>query len=296
MPSLMQSPDPNLPLAIPFHHRIFHALVHSAAGIKVFGITRLLYPHGKQDWVDVTDLHFQLPKLDPAFSGYRLVQISDFHYGTWLDREHLHQAIDLVNEQQPDMVAITGDFVTYEPERFEDEIAAELSRLSPRDGTLAVLGNHDYWSKAWIVRRILQRSQIINLANTIHVVQRDGAQLVFAGVDDVQDGMDRLDLVLPQIPTQGGAIILVHQPDFADVTAATGCFDLQISGHTHGGQIIFPGVGALLLPNMGRKYMSGLHKVKEMLVYTNRGLGTSEIQLRYNCPPEITVYNLSAKP
>jgi predicted MPP superfamily phosphohydrolase len=284
--------DKNQPAPIPFYHRVFHAVVNSTLGINLLAITRLLYPHGRRDWVDITHLHLQLPRLDPDFDGYRLVQISDFHFGTWLDRHHLREAIDLVNQQRPDLVAVTGDFVTYQPERFEDELVAELACIRPRDATLAVLGNHDYWTKAEVVERILERSGIINLANKVHVVRRDSAQLVFAGVDDVQDGMDRLDLVIPQIPTGSGAVLLVHQPDFADISAATGCFDLQISGHTHGGQIIFPRLGALLLPNMGRKYLSGLYRVQDMLVYTNRGLGTSEIQWRYHCRPEITVYHL----
>jgi hypothetical protein len=107
-------------------------------------------------------------------------------------------------------------------------------------------------------------------------------------------GNDRLDRVLSKLPPDGCAILLAHEPDFADYSAATGRFDLQISGHSHGGQIVFPVIGAIFLPNFAKKYTSGRYNVNGMAQYTNRGLGTAEIQVRLNCPPEITIFTLSS--
>ncbi len=119
-----------------------------------------------------------------------------------------------------------------------------------------------------------------------------GSELHFAGVDDYLEDQDRLDLVLEQLPLPGAAILLAHEPDFADISAATGRFDLQISGHTHGGQIRFPMIGPIYIPTGGKKYPLGRYQINGMVQYTNRGIGTSAMQFRYNCPPEITVFTL----
>jgi predicted MPP superfamily phosphohydrolase len=113
-------------------------------------------------------------------------------------------------------------------------------------------------------------------------------------VDDIWEGAPRLDEVTAQLSDNGAAILLAHEPDFADTSAATGRFDLQLSGHTHGGQVVLPFMGAPILPYLGRKYGSGLYKVGEMLQYTNRGVGMARLPIRINCPPEITLFVLES--
>jgi hypothetical protein len=104
---------------------------------------------------------------------------------------------------------------------------------------------------------------------------------------------DDLQSVIDQIPDEKSSVILLaHEPDFADISAKSGKFDMQISGHTHGGQICLPFLGNLYLPRLGRKYPSGKYHIDKMVLYTNRGLGTSWLKLRYNCPPEISVFTL----
>jgi predicted MPP superfamily phosphohydrolase len=98
--------------------------------------------------------------------------------------------------------------------------------------------------------------------------------------------------VLERLGEDRGAVLLAHEPDFADVSASTGYFDLQLSGHSHGGQIVFPLVGALFLPRYGRRYPRGLYRINGMVQYTNRGLGTSHLRFRINCPAEITQITL----
>ncbi|MDH5508153.1 MAG: metallophosphoesterase, partial [Anaerolineae bacterium] len=117
--------------------------------------------------------------------------------------------------------------------------------------------------------------------------------LHWAGGDDIWENQDRLDLVLEMLPEEGCAILLAHEPDFADTSAATGRFDLQISGHSHGGQIIFPVIGPPVVPWLSEKYPLGLYQLGEMLQYTNRGIGmVGPPHVRFNCRPEITVFTL----
>jgi predicted MPP superfamily phosphohydrolase len=276
--------------------RLMKSTIFFPVGVAIQGLSRHLYPQvDGNNWVDITTLPLALPRLPKEFHGYRLVQISDFHLGTWLTRSHLAEAVDLINQLEPDAVAITGDLVTYAPERFAHDLVEELSRLAPRDASLAVLGNHDHWTDPKLLRQILKEAGIIDLSNDVYTLERGAARLSFAGVDDFYDGLDRLDQVLERLPGEDAAILLAHEPDFADISAETGRFDLQISGHTHGGQLNLPLVGLPYLPRYGRKYPSGLYLVNGMVQYTNRGLGTAEMQIRYNCSPEITLFILQSK-
>lgn len=247
-------------------------------------------------WVEVSRVNLELPRLEKPFNGYRLAQISDFHLGTWLDRQHLDEAIALLNKEQPDFVAITGDFVTYHPENYARDLVEALSQIQARDGIVAVLGNHDHWSDPAIVRSILAQAKIWELRNCAVTIQRDDCLLHIAGVDDIMEDLNDLEKVISDIPSQGCAILLAHEPDFADESAQSGRFDLQISGHTHGGQILLPVIKSPILPRFGRKYPSGLYRVLDMYQYTNRGLGTAELQFRFNCQPEITLFTLRSKP
>jgi hypothetical protein len=145
------------------------------------------------------------------------------------------------------------------------------------------------------VERSLSQAGVEVLRNSVKTIQRGGAKLNIAAVDDVRQKMDRLDQVLEMLPEEGAAILLAHEPDFADVSSLTGRFDLQISGHSHGGQIVLPIIGPPLLPAMGRKYPSGLYYVNNMLLYTNRGIGVTTINARFNCRPEITLFTLYAR-
>lgn len=255
---------------------------------------RFLPPRGGPGWVELKQVNLVLPRLPAAFHGYRLIQISDLHTDISLTRALLDEVVELINQQQPDLVAITGDFVSYEAGPHIDGIAAALSQLRPRDATVAVLGNHDYWTDVGVIRQALARSGIIDLNNAVHTLCRGEVRLHIAGVDDFWENQARLDQVLAQLPDSGAAILLAHEPDFADISAATGCFDLQISGHSHGGQVVVPFWGPLLAPPYGLKYPLGRYRVGDMWLYTNRGLGESSVRLRINCRPEITVFTLQA--
>jgi uncharacterized protein len=243
-------------------------------------------------WVDVVELNLQLPRLDAAFDGFRLAQISDIHLSEAMTGEQVAQVSRLILDWKPDIVAITGDFVDKRgvKDRFLPELAGALRPLASSVQVLAVLGNHDYTVGSSRIRPILEESGIIELRNKVFSLERDVAQLHFAGIDDVWRGRPRMDQVLQNLPNNGAAVLLVHAPDYADKSAATGRFDLQISGHSHGGQVVLPFIGPPVLPYLGEKYPLGLYRVGSMLQYTNRGLGTSGPQIRFNCRPEVTLF------
>ena len=245
--------------------------------------------------VSIEHVTLKIRRLDPAFHGYKLVQISDIHMDhLWMNEERLFDLMRLVNEQQPDAIAITGDYVTDEAAPYEDSLVKALQLLNPRDITVAVLGNHDHWTDATIVRRAIRRSGITDLNNRVYTLQRGDAMLHLCGVNDIWEKHHRLDLVLNSLPDDGTAILLAHEPDYADTSSQTGRFDLQLSGHSHGGQVQFPFIGPIIVPYLGQKYPSGLYTVNGMYQYTNRGLGMVSPQVRLNCPPEITVFTLTS--
>lgn len=248
-------------------------------------------------WVEVNRMSLTLPRLAPAFHNYRIVQISDLHAGGWTTRTHLQDVVTAVLAEDADLIVITGDFFSYSPHIYAADITETVSKLSARDGVLAILGNHDHWSDASKVREVLATLPLTELNNTARIIERGNgsAILTIAGVDDVWERQDRLDLALAKVPTEGAAILLAHEPDFADEAAASGRFDLQLSGHSHGGQVSLPFFGPPLVPYLGEKYHTGLYKVGEMLQYTNRGIGMIRPYVRFNCRPEITVFTLQAQ-
>jgi predicted MPP superfamily phosphohydrolase len=243
----------------------------------------------------IKPLDVDIGGLDPKFDGYRIVHISDMHLGHWLSVERLAGVVELVNQQEPDLIAITGDFVSYVFDELVDDMVKLYSRLKAVDGVVAVLGNHDHWMDPENIRPVLKQSHIVELENDVFTLQRDQAVLFIAGVDDIMVGADRLDLVLEKLPPDGPAILLAHEPDFADDSAATGRFALQLSGHSHGGQIDLPGIRKLIRGPHFKKYIYGRYQVGDMVQYTNPGLGTHVFRLRINVPPEITVITLHSK-
>lgn len=248
------------------------------------------------DQVHIDRITAVLEHLDPTLHGFRILQLSDIHMdGRWMNFERLEEWVQIANREKPDLIVITGDVVSDGFPVDIKEYAKILVRLEARHGKLAVMGNHDYRMDVEKTRRILNQSEIRELCNAVHSIRQDGGVIHIAGVDDVLEGMPRLEETLGQIPEQGAAVLLVHEPDFADAGVESGRFDLQISGHSHGGQVIIPGLGPIVLPPLGRKYPIGLRKIGNMLQYTNRGLGMVAPYVRFFCPPEITIFTLERK-
>ncbi len=261
-------------------------------GFIVIGLAVGYVKFIEPNWIDVTQVPVVMPHLPPAFEGYRIVQITDVHADHWMTTDRLSRIVTLINQQKPDLVALTGDFVTFSAEKYGNHLTA-FKALKPKDQVVAVLGNHDVWTNPQLVSQILRAAQVNVLANQVYLVQRGQATLAIGGVGDVWNGQDRLDQVIAQLPASGGAILLAHEPDFADVTALTGRFGLQLSGHSHGGQVVLP-LMKLVLPLLGKKYPSGKYQVGQMTQYTSRGVGMASPRVRFNCRPEVTVLTLKS--
>jgi len=245
----------------------------------------------------VETVRLKLKKLPKSFLGMRVAQISDIHMGGWMNLDRFQQVADLVVAEKPDILLITGDFLlghrfTDDIKQALDDLTKVLSPLAESIPSFAVLGNHDYWVDAEAVRKMLSLSGVIELTNTVFTLTRGNDNLHLCGVDDVWDGDVRLEDVIAQLKDDNVAILLAHEPDYADISAATGKFDLQVSGHTHGGQVVIPFLGPPILPYLGQKYHTGLYKVRNMFQYTNRGVGMNRLAVRFNCRPEITIFVL----
>ena len=251
--------------------------------------------------LEVTDVKLKLPRLPKSFSGFRLVQISDLHFGGWMNAERLEEVFSAISSLAPDLLAITGDLTFGHSRRSQqedqeryDELIRVLSIHTGKYLTVGANGNHDYWVDPTVMQGIFQQGGVVDLNNAVHILKSGGEALFFAGVDNVWYGHDRLDLVQAQIQGDLCAILLAHEPDFADTSALDGRFDLQISGHSHGGQIVLPFLGPPVLPRLGKKYPQGLYRVGDMFQYTNRGVGMIPPYIRFNCRPEITVFTLES--
>lgn len=268
-----------------------------AAGALVIGADAAIFEPNDPKVVNV---EVSLRRLPRAFDGFTIAQISDFHYGE-MCAIPIRRAVEILKKLQPDMVALTGDFVTVpmlsnylrkkQAAESAEPCARVLSELHPRAGMFAVLGNHDVDSDHQWITEIIESKGIPVLRNRSLAIEKDGARFWLAGVDDALVGRPDLELALHDVPSGEPVILLAHEPDFADETARQP-IDLQLSGHSHGGQIWLPVVGAPWLPPLGRLYPRGLRKIGDLTLYTNIGLGTIRLPVRLNCPPEITMLRL----
>jgi predicted MPP superfamily phosphohydrolase len=239
--------------------------------------------------LEVTQSKPTLPHLTPAFNGYRIVQFNDIHLDYGFTPQRLSKVVTLTNQQNPDLVVLAGDFVTHrETVTTAYELIPVLSKLTPRDATVVVLGNHDYEAGADLVEEVLHQCGMIVLKNEVYTIQRGDEMLHIAGLDDIWTSHDDLNLIMEQLPAKGPAILVAHEPENADAAAATGRFELQLSGHTHGGLIWLPALGIRGIL-AGESHPHGRYQVGEMILYVNRGL-TSVFRL--NCRPEVTVFTL----
>lgn len=246
-----------------------------------------------EDKFDLVNIEIELENLDQVFEGYKIVNLTDIHLGQWISPEHLDGIVDYVNKQNPDVITLTGDYVSYILDSYENDLENSFKKLKAKDKKLAVLGNHDHWLGAEKIRNILKKSDIIDLSNTVYSIEKSEKVLHFAGVDCVMLGKNDFDKVMRELPEEGPAILLSHEPDFAKISASTGRFGLQISGHSHGGQFIIPGINTTLFRGQhSKKYPVGEYKINDMIQYTSKGLGTNIFWFRINCKPEITVFTL----
>jgi len=238
--------------------------------------------------------------LPPAFEGFRIAQVSDIHYDEYTEPWFVDKVIDHVNALAPDLVAFTGDYISFAPlprnfPIYAMRCCADAMARTNCPLRYAVMGNHDSYLGAPTIRPILDAVNLPMLVNEHVPVERNGQRIWIAGVHDPVTHTPDLDAAIPSHP-DGPVILLCHGPDYADTLAAHprgALVDLMLSGHSHGGQVRLPIVGALHTPEGGQKYVEGLFHIGRMQLYVNRGIGTVGLPFRLNCPPEITVFKLT---
>jgi len=289
-----------------FSRRIFLQGAVSLAGSTAFASLGVgLY---EPQEIQVERVEIRLRRLPPEFDGLRVAQLSDIHFSRYLREAHLRSVVETTNAQRPDLVAITGDFVS---DSFFDgsggrgsggrQVDAEhawpcaelLRTLQAPLGIMAVLGNHDFSTNPEIVSEALTTNKVQVLRNRALALQRNGQRLWLAGVDDALFRRARPELALQGVPHNECILALAHEPDFADEMRKFPV-DLQLSGHSHGGQVRLPLAGALYLPKLGRKYPLGYYRCGALQLYTNRGVGVIGVPVRFMCPPELTVFTLTS--
>lgn len=241
-------------------------------------------------WLVVERVSVPLKRLPPELDGLQIAQLSDLHLGPDVKVEAIAEAVARTMSLQADLIVLTGDYVTRRAS-YAPGLVEPLSRLNAPLGVYATLGNHDHWAGAEKVASHLSRAGITVMKNLAQPIARDGAALWLLGLDDVWFGTGHLPTALAGVPQDACKIVLIHEPDFADRSARYG-IDLQLSGHSHGGQVRIPGIGPLILPDWGRKYPMGLQRAGETWIYTTRGVGLVSPAIRFNCPPEITLLTL----
>ncbi len=250
----------------------------------------------------LTAMELTLARLPAAFDGFTIALLSDFHYDEYFSAVPIRSAIEIVNRLHPDLIVLTGDFVTvpiFHRQLHNAKRAASaaepcvtlLAQLHSRLGMVAVLGNHDMESDPPRITEAIQSKGIPVLRNRVMPLEQGGARVWLCGLDSVWHSSPILSRALKGLPSNELVILLVHEPDFAD-RAAHFPVDLQLSGHSHGGQVWIPGIGAPWLPELARKYPRGLYQVGPLTLYTNFGLGTIRLPIRLNCPPEVTLFTL----
>ncbi|MSP12129.1 MAG: metallophosphoesterase [Chloroflexi bacterium] len=244
------------------------------------------------------EVELDFPDLPAAFNGLRIVQASDMHLSLWTPPERIRRGLELALQQQPDLFVLTGDFVDSPRASNGHRVQKALAGLQAPLGVYAVMGNHDYWGDTLDylhVTRALEQAGIPLLRNSHQRLERNGESIYLLGIDDVRERWGSLRLTLQNVPPQAFKILLAHEPDIADVTSRYD-IHLQLSGHTHAGQIRLKSMRPPRLPALGRRYIEGLHRVGDMWLYVNRGLGGGLPPWRFNAPPEITVITLYRSP
>jgi predicted MPP superfamily phosphohydrolase len=239
-------------------------------------------------WVEVNRVETAIDGLPPAFDGFVIAHLSDIHHHGAVRLPYIEKCLNLVADLKPDMVAITGDFVS-ESSNHVFPLAERLAKLAKRCPTYAVLGNHDHWTDAETISGALRAAGVKVLVNDADMIERSGERLAILGVDDLWEGRPDLPQALSRANGAGTKVLLAHNPDYLKEVDSHG-IALMLCGHTHGGQVTLPLVGPLIVhAKLGAK---GLFKVGDTRMYVNKGIGLIRPAVRFLTRPEIAIIRL----
>ncbi len=230
-----------------------------------------------------------LLRLPRKLDGLRIVHLSDFHYGPMVNPEHLERAVKTANELRPDLIALTGDYISQD-RGYAAPCAEVVGKLRARHGVYAVLGNHDHWTDATLIADLFRAEGIRVLINEGARMDLREESFWLAGVDDTMVGLEDLSLAMAGSSDHEFKLLLAHNPTILRRAARAGV-DLVLSGHTHGGQVAWRSEKNRS-GRPRRRMLRGLGRRGQTQIYVTRGLGTVVLPIRYGCPPEISVLEL----
>lgn len=262
------------------------------AGLAL-GVGGFLYSHViERQWLEVHRVKLAFSELPSEFDGMKVVHFSDLHIGFFFGEAQMERVALAIEAEQADVICFTGDLV----DDSLDELSScvpYLQQLQARLGKFAVLGNHDYAESPEGVQSALEESGFRVLLNDSAPIRSRGAEIYISGMEDALHARPDPVRALAKVPDGHFTLMLMHEAVLADEVASYPV-SLQLSGHSHGGQIRLPWLGHVVTPPLGERYVDRLHQVpgRELLVYTSRGIGTTGIPLRFLCRPEIAVIEL----
>ncbi|VTS04712.1 metallophosphoesterase [Tuwongella immobilis] len=258
--------------------------------------------HIEPTWLEINELPITIPDLPAAFAGMRIAHLSDLHDGHQLPRDYLPRTMDQVMDLQPDLIALTGDFI-HKGYHHVEQIARTVGRLSAPLGVFAVLGNHDFSVRnALGVRRYpklhraiadaLAANGVTVLRNETHPLLRDGQRIDLCGLDDLWSRECFPDRAFAGLSDRTPRIVMAHNPQTIHLVEHDR-MDLMLSGHTHGGQIDWPGLGRIVLGKQAKRLAAGLYRMGDSRwLYVSKGVGYG-FRFRFNVRPEVAILQLT---
>lgn len=248
--------------------------------------------------LQLNEVEIQHERIPKSFNNLKIVQFSDTHLGFQYSLKQLEKHISLINSLNPDMIFFTGDLLD-KPNEYESSKAREtvriLQELHAPLGKFSVYGNHDHGGYGTdLYQNMMKQSGFTLLKNESAEIYKDEESIFLLGIDDAMLGKPSIGLAKQRVKENHYQILLSHAPDLADEAAGSG-IHLQLSGHSHGGQIQLPFVGTLITPPFAERYQEGRYDLSPLTLYVNRGLGTTRLPFRFLSVPEITIFTLQTK-
>lgn len=263
-------------------------LKYAAAGTGGLAALCAGYSFIEAAWFRVVEERIAVPGLPSAFRGLRVAFLTDMHHGPWTGLKYIESAVNAANELRPDLVLLGGDY-SHNGTQYIEPCIDVLGALTAPLGVMGVLGNHDAYNGLRRTVRSMENRKIPCLVNEAVILERGGQRLRLLGVDDLSHGSPDLKAAISQVGEDEPCLLLCHNPDFTE-TVKDPRIKLIISGHTHGGQVVFPVIGAPYIPSsFGQKYRQGLIKTEHTQVFVSRGLGTVTPPVRFCCRPELNL-------
>ena len=241
---------------------------------------------------ELTERDVFINGLPESFDGFRIAQLTDVHHSRLVPLGQVERVVELTRAARPDMVVLTGDYTTT-LRRYIEPCAEALGSIEAPEGTWAVLGNHDHYTDPELTARALTRRRVGVLSNANTLIRRGEDSLQLAGIDDWGWGATDFERALYGLDTSRPTVLLSHEPRVFDMSAARD-LSLVISGHTHGGQICLPLLGAPARFFFGDelRYLRGLYERDGAQLYVSRGTGVIGLPVRFGARPEIAVLRL----